>query len=103
VSQLEIPLTAAIRRELTRMSVWWIATGVSVKRKATGVRSGEPGMPDTLLPALGWLETKTLTGELSASQVAWHARALREGVRVAVVRSVAEAVAAVRGWRESGL
>jgi hypothetical protein len=43
-----------------------------------------------------WLESKTTTGTLSDEQKAWHAEALKRGHRVAVVRSVAEAVKAVR-------
>jgi hypothetical protein len=99
VSELEIPRTRKIREMLTLLGIWWIATGVSVKRKARGVRSGEPGQPDTLLPALGWLETKTEEGKLLPSQIAWHARAAREGVRVAIVHSPEEAARIALEWR----
>lgn len=60
----------------------------------------EPGTPDLCLPALGaWLEIKTARGSLLPSQVMWHRRAEREGVRVAVVRSVEQAVRVVREWQ----
>ncbi len=95
----ETELSRSIRRELTRLGVWVIRSGVSVKRGKGGTHSGEPGQPDLCLPALGWLETKTKSGEPLPSQVAWHARAAREGVRVAIVRSLAEAIRVVQQWQ----
>jgi hypothetical protein len=43
-----------------------------------------------------WLEVKTPSGILSADQVAWHARAAERGHAVRVVKSVSDAIAAVR-------
>ena len=42
-----------------------------------------------------WLEVKTKTGRLSPDQKRWHERANKGGHRVVVVRSVADALAAV--------
>lgn len=42
-----------------------------------------------------WLEVKTATGALTKEQAAWHQWARVNGVRVAVVRSVSEAVDAI--------
>jgi hypothetical protein len=57
-------------------------------------------MPDLYLPGYGHLEIKTGGGRLSREQVAWHSRAAQQGVRVAVVRSVQEAIRIVCAWRE---
>lgn len=98
-SQSETALSRSIRKELARLGIWCIRMGVSMKRGKSGTQSGEPGQPDLLLPALGWLETKTPDGELSPVQVAWHSRAAREGLRVAVPVSVASAVRIALRWR----
>ena len=95
----ETDLSRSIRKELTKLGVWVIRSGVSAKRGKGGTHSGEPGQPDLCLPALGWLETKTRRGEPSPDQLKWHARAARSGVRVAVVRSVSEAISTVREWQ----
>lgn len=47
------------------------------------------------LPSYVWLEVKTKTGKPNADQLAWHAWAEANRVRVAVVRSISEALAAV--------
>lgn len=96
----ETDLSRSIRKELAKLGIWVIRTGVSMKRGKSGTQSGEPGQPDLLLPALGWLETKTPDGELSPVQVAWHSRAAREGIRTAVPVSVASAVRIALRWRE---
>lgn len=95
----ETELSRSIRTALRQLGVWVIRSGVTVKRGKGGTQSGEPGQPDLCLPALGWLETKTREGEPSPLQLAWHDRARREGVRVAVVRSAQEAVRVVREWQ----
>lgn len=57
------------------------------------------GTPDTIVVwPYGWLETKTPEYELSADQNKWHADAIAHGVRVATVRSVEQALRAVKGW-----
>lgn len=43
-----------------------------------------------------WLEVKATNGELSKEQVEWHAWAKANGVRVATVRSISEAVEACK-------
>jgi hypothetical protein len=96
----ETDLSRSIRKELAKLGFWVIRMGVTMKRGKSGTQSGEPGQPDLLLPALGWMETKTQTGELSAVQVAWHDRAQREGIRTAVPTSVASAVRIALRWRE---
>lgn len=100
----ETGLSRMIRAGLAAIGVWAIRVQSGMLRVAAGPRTyivklAEAGTPDLCLPALGWLEVKTQDGALSPSQVAWHARAAREGVRVAVVRSVGEAVAVARSWQ----
>lgn len=63
------------------------------------VRLAPPGTPDICLPALGWMEVKDKEGKLRPAQVRWHERAAREGVRVAVVRSLADALRAAIEWK----
>lgn len=86
------------------------ATGHMVVRVQSGrlnlgnrwMHAGAPGVPDLTVIAtggrVGFLEVKTSTGHLSPTQTLWHARAKLNGARVAVVRSVAEALETVRGW-----
>jgi hypothetical protein len=54
------------------------------------------GTPDLRVVGRTWLETKTDKGKLSEAQKRMHARLIAAGERVAVVRSVAEALEAVR-------
>jgi hypothetical protein len=54
------------------------------------------GTPDLRVVGRTWLETKTDKGKLSEAQKRMHARLTAAGERVAVVRSVAEALEAVR-------
>ena len=97
----ETQLSASIRAALAQLGVWCIRVQAGVHRVKGGVlHCAEPGTPDLHLPALGaWLEIKTPKGALEDSQVAWHRRATREGVKVAVVRSVSEAVGVVMEWQ----
>lgn len=59
----------------------------------------EEGTPDHVVSSPNglttWLETKTPIGKLNDAQKTWHERAKRNGHRVAVVRTPAEALAAV--------
>lgn len=55
------------------------------------------GTPDLYVLGWGFLEIKMPGEKCTAEQFSWHARARDLGVRVVVVRSVAEAVEAVRG------
>ncbi len=54
------------------------------------------GTPDLYVLGWGWLECKAEAGKLSADQLTMHDRIRRAGERVAVVRTPAEALAAVR-------
>jgi hypothetical protein len=97
----ETDLSRSIRQALAAMGVWVIRVQAGQHRVRGGVlQCAEPGTPDLCLPALSaWFEVKTPKGALEASQVAWHQRATREGVKVAVVRSVSEAVTTVQEWQ----
>ncbi len=67
------------------------------------VHCADAGTPDLHVAwrgGSGWLEVKDERGLLSDAQVAWHMEALRQGQRVEVVRSVEQAVRAVRSWAE---
>jgi hypothetical protein len=60
------------------------------------IHLAEPGTPDLFVVDRNvWLEVKTPGGRVSPEQKAWHAKAAKRGVRVAVVRSAAEALRAV--------
>lgn len=96
----ETDLSLSIRKALTSLGIWVIRVQAGMHRVTGGMlHCAEPGTPDLCLPALGWIEVKTQTGEPSPFQLAWHARAAREGIRVAVVRSVSEAVTIARLWQ----
>lgn len=100
----ETDLSRSIRKALAQLGVWCIRVQagtipLSIAGGARYIHGAEPGTPDLCLPALGWLEVKAAKGKLAPSQAVWHARAAREGVRVAVVRSVEQAVRVVRGWQ----
>jgi hypothetical protein len=72
------------------------ATGEHARRV---IRSAPKGTPDILvIKPYGWIEVKLLGGSLRESQVAWHTRAEREGLRCMVVRSIAEALRWVDRW-----
>jgi hypothetical protein len=100
----ETALSKSIRSALESIGVW-------VERIQAGehkVRGGylvcaSAGTPDLFCPALNlWLEVKRpKDSDVRPSQTLWHARAEREGVAVVVVRSVAEALDAVRERRKA--
>lgn len=81
-----------------RLNAGLTVLGTGKNKRA--IKGCEPGTPDIEVMLMGgrviWLECKTPKGRLSKSQVAWHAMASKLGHRVRVVRSVDEAVAAVR-------
>ncbi len=90
------------------------------KGKERFIKMGEAGTPDILLTyekvihtamiedgttktvavagVLAGIEVKTATGKLQPSQIAWHAQAEQDGIRVGVARSVSEALALVQKW-----
>jgi hypothetical protein len=102
-------IVAAILAWLTAARVWaWRAnSGTIVLGKGAGkrvVRGSPAGTPDILLVLrdgrLCGLEVKRpVNGRLSESQRDWHAKAGAHAVRVAVVRSVREAMQTVEQWR----
>jgi hypothetical protein len=66
--------------------------------KGTGMR---PGFPDLICMQAGqaaFLEVKAPKGRVSEAQDTMHDELQRQGMRVAVVRSQDEAIAALRGW-----
>lgn len=99
----ETALSKSIRSALESAGVWVVRLGAGTFRVgARTIRTGEPGLPDLFCPALNlWLECKMPKGRLEASQELWFARAEREGVAVVVVRSVADALDAVRERRKA--
>lgn len=70
-----------------------------VKVRGGWMQLADPGTPDHHVMSPNgqstWLETKTPVGKLNEAQLAWHERAKRNGHRVKVVRSAAEALVAV--------
>jgi hypothetical protein len=105
----EAPIVAAILKRLKLERVWsWKANAGTIvigKGRAKRVVRGSPaGTPDILLVLpggrLAGLEVKRpVGGRVSPKQSEWHAKAELHQVRVAVVRSVIEALEAVRKWR----
>ena len=94
----ETALSKAIKQGLEAAGYWVLRIQAGQHRVKGGVlHCAEAGTPDLFLPALNlWLEVKLPKGPTKPSQVAWHARAAKEGVTVVVVRSLADAVEAVR-------
>jgi hypothetical protein len=70
-----------------------------VSKGAHWIHLAQAGTPDLCVMTPDaktvWCETKTPVGSLSDEQKNWHAEARKRGHRVAVVRSVSEAVEAV--------
>jgi hypothetical protein len=67
--------------------------------KVRFVHLAPKGTPDWLViregPVYTWLEIKVEGGKLNKHQQAWHEWAISSGLRVATVRSISEAIAAV--------
>lgn len=89
-----------------------IAIGAMVVRVQSGkvpVKRGwlqlaPKGTPDLWVARYGrtgWFEVKCGKGERTPEQIAWAETAARHGIRVVEVRSVTEAVEAVRGWERA--
>jgi hypothetical protein len=104
----ELQLTSAILLALEQLGAWPMRVNSGQARRGGGViQLAAIGTPDILLIGPGkvagsWLEVKTETGRLRPEQIAWHEKARRMGVRVAVVRSVEGAVSTVRRWQIRG-
>ena len=100
----ETQLSHSIRGALERLGYWVIRIQAGQLRmgeeKARYIHGAEPGTPDLLVvaPVYGWLEVKRDGARLSLTQKAWHARARMNGLQLAVVHSVHEALATVSGW-----
>lgn len=104
-SILQAQVVAALGA-LPGVVVWRNNVGSAVsaaagQRVAYGV--GGPGAPDLLCEVCRagvwvalWLEVKTPTGRLRPDQVRWHDAARGAGRHVAIVRSVHDALDAVR-------
>lgn len=95
----ETELSKAIRDALATSRIWVIRINSgALKMGDRYITLAEPGTPDLWTP-YGWLEVKD-KARVTAVQRAWHERAARHGVRVAVVHSVSEALATVREWEK---
>lgn len=104
----ETDLSRAITKALTqlghvviRVQSGKVFVGNQYSSSGHWVQLADKGTPDRVVLSHGgittWLEVKTPKGRLSPEQVRWHERAKKGGHRVAVVRSVAEALQAVKG------
>lgn len=76
------------------------ATVLKVGETRRMIRGCESGTPDILVMLDGgrcvWLECKTDKGRVTETQKSWHTMAAALGHRVAIARSVEDAIAAVR-------
>jgi len=105
----ETQLVRSILRTLQMKGVWcWrVNSGLTVlgsgksKRVIKGAPAGTPDIIGTVEGRMFGLEVKTETGRVLATQQRWHDKAARHGVKVAVVRSVGEAVRVVEEWRKA--
>jgi hypothetical protein len=99
----ETDLSKSIREALHLAGYWTERVPAGKVETASGswMHSASKGCPDLLIvaPIYGWIEVKTAKGKLSDDQKAWHEKAAKAGVRVAVVRSVKEALEVVALWR----
>jgi len=97
----ETALSKAIRTALEQRGLWVIRVQSGVipavyKGRRRHIHCAEPGTPDLFVVDRGvWLEVKPARGKLRPEQRAWHEKAARCFVRVVVVRSVREALAAL--------
>ena len=99
----ETPIQKRILDALEMRGVWaFRVNSGSVPAQGGWYHGAPPGTPDICIvaPVPGWLEVKRKSGKRRKSQIVWHARAEREGVRVAVVRSAAEALRVVESWTD---
>jgi hypothetical protein len=100
----ETALSRSIRMALERLGYWVerIQSGqvpALYSGKVRYIHCASPGTPDLLVidAVPTWLEVKLPGAKLRPQQADWHRRAANKGVRVATVRSVADALRAVRG------
>lgn len=102
MANAETHIQRTVVSALEALGHWVVRVNAGGVRVSGGgwYRGATAGTPDLCLPALGWLEVKTRekSSRLSKAQKEWHARAGAHGVRVAVVRSAAEAIDVVAKW-----
>lgn len=103
---LESSIQSSILEALTASGYWaWrVNSGATVVGEGTGqrmFRGAPPGTPDIRIeaPVAGYLEVKRPGEKLSKTQRAWHERAAKHGVRVAIVHSASEALHTMGCWR----
>jgi len=107
---------AAIQKDIVRtlrfgLPSGWLVVGVSNNprsritgaiEKAMGLTAGFPdlGLYGNLdgLPFAGFMEVKFGKGRVSEAQRDMHDRLQSQGFRIAIVRSVADALDAARSW-----
>jgi hypothetical protein len=98
-SSEETKLSKAIRDRLKVEGVMHerIQCGTVPLRHGSFMHLASPGTPD-VWTSLGWIEVKDKS-DLSQEQLAWHAQARHNNVRVTVARSPDEAMAAIENWK----
>lgn len=107
---MSTPTETSIQRDiiaaLRKLGVWVVRAGRQKRRGPTTAESLEDGFPDLIVMLdggrVGFGEVKRPGEDLRPSQTDWHARAARNGQRVAVWESVEQAVRSVNGWRSKG-
>lgn len=100
----ETALSRDIRNAL-ELAGYWVERVQSGKTKVRGawMYFASEGTPDLLIvaPIYGWLEIKVPGKMPNEAQGRWHARAEKEGVNVATVRSVEDALRTAKGWKNA--
>jgi hypothetical protein len=98
-SSEETKLSKAIRERLKVEGVMHerVQCGIVPLRHGSFMHLASPGTPD-VWTSLGWIEVKDKS-DLSQEQLAWHAKARHNNVRVTVARSPDEAMAAIENWK----
>lgn len=110
----ETQIVRSILQALQAKGVWcWransgtqvlAASKVHARRVLRGAPAGTPDIIGVYPPGSGQLfglEVKTETGRVLATQQRWHEKATAQGVRVAVVRSIRDALGALEQWRKA--
>jgi hypothetical protein len=102
----ETVLSRAIQDALIRMGamVERVQSGVVRGARGTHIHLARKGTPDLWAAyrgGSGWLEVKCGSGKRTPEQIEWAKTALRHGIEVHEVRSVAEAVEVVRSWERA--
>jgi hypothetical protein len=97
VSEADIQSEIVARLEAAGLLVFRLQCGLARGWKGGRMTLCPPGTPDLLVVGRCFLETKTAEGELRPSQIQMHRHIRAAGERVATVRTVKEALAAVMG------